>query len=196
MKLAKKNGIANLWVSNGFMSHETRKLILPYLDGINIDLKAFSENFYRKVCKARLAPVLDNIEFFSKKPSVNLELTTLIVPEENDSAKELKAIAKFIYNLSPNIPWHLSAFAPEISYKMQTTPATSGEKLKEAYEIGKEMGLKYVYARDFITKGLEDTNCPKCNRKLIERNFAFETNIVGLKKSKCKNCGYEIAGKF
>ena len=125
------------------MSDKTLELIIPYLDAINIDLKAFTEKFYQKICGARLQPVLDNL-IKIEEASVHLEVTTLIIPTKNDSAQELKQIAEFIFNkLGGDTPWHVSAFYP--TYKMNNLPATPREKILEAVDIGKSVGLKYVH---------------------------------------------------
>lgn len=143
MKLAHERGLKNIWVSNGYMSKETLDLIGPYLDATNIDLKAFSEEFYRDVCGARLKPVLENL-IDIKKRGIHLEITTLIIPTKNDSEKELKQIAEFIKKkVGADTPWHVSRFFPH--YKMKDTPPTLVEKIYQAVEIGKSAGLKYVY---------------------------------------------------
>jgi pyruvate formate lyase activating enzyme len=143
MKLARKNGLKNIWVSNGYMSPRTLKLILPYLDAINVDLKSFKNKTYQKYCGAKLQPILDNlIEIYKNK--VHLEITTLIIPDLNDSPQELRQIAEFIAKkLSKNIPWHISRFFP--SYKMQETKITPLETIEKTIKIGKKAGLKYVY---------------------------------------------------
>ncbi len=143
MKLAKEEGLRNAWVSNGYMTKETLDLITPYLDAANIDLKAFSEEFYRDVCGAKLKPVLENL-IEIKKRRIWLEITTLIIPGKNDSEKELKQIAEFIKSeLGDDTPWHVSRFFPH--HKMQDVPPTPIEKIYAAVEIGRKVGLKYVY---------------------------------------------------
>jgi len=144
MKLAKKKGLKNVWVSNGYMTKKVLDLIAPYLDAINVDLKAFTEDFYLNVCGAKLQPVLDNL-IDIKKRGIHLEITTLIIPEKNDSEKELKQIAVFIKKkLGKDIPWHVSRFFPHHEFlNMMPTPV---EKILRAVEIGKEAGLKFVYA--------------------------------------------------
>lgn len=143
MKLARKNNIKNIWVSNGYFSDKTLKLILPYLDAINIDLKSFSEKFYSEICKAKLKPVLDNlIKIY--KAGIHLEITTLIIPSKNDSSKELKKLTEFIYKkLGPEVPWHVTSFYPY--YKMKNLLPTSKEQIKKAVEIGERVGLKKIY---------------------------------------------------
>jgi len=143
MKLAKENDLRNVWVSNGYMTKDTLDLVGEYLDATNIDLKAFTEEFYQEVCGARLKPVLENL-IEIKKRRIWLEITTLIIPGKNDSEKELKQIAEFIKNeVGDDTPWHVSRFFPY--YKMKDVPPTPIEKVYEAVEIGKKAGLKYVY---------------------------------------------------
>lgn len=142
MKLAKKAGLKNIWVSNGYFSSETLDLISPYLDAINIDLKGFSEENYLKHSGAKLQPVLDNIKDIFKS-KIHLELTTLIVPGVNDDEKQLEKIADFIVSLSKDIPWHISKFFP--AYKMMDIDPTTDDTLDLAEIIGKKAGLKYIY---------------------------------------------------
>lgn len=143
MKLAKDKGLKNVWVSNGYMTKETLDLISPYLDAINVDLKAFTEKFYQEVCGAKLKPVLENLKDI-KKRKIWLEVTTLIIPTKNDSVEELKNIAEFIKkHLGAETPWHVSRFFP--TYKLTEVPSTDVEKIYQAVEIGKKAGLKYVY---------------------------------------------------
>lgn len=142
MKLAKKAGLKNIWVSNGYMTKECLDLIVPYLDAVNIDLKGFSETNYIKYTGAHLQPVLDNIrDLFYRK--IHLEVTTLIVPGVNDDEKQLQDIAEFLASISPEIPWHISRFFP--AYKMMDTQPTPIGTLKMAEKLGKNAGLKYIH---------------------------------------------------
>ena len=192
MKLAKKEGIKNVWVSNGFMSEKTLNLIGPTLDGINIDLKSFKNDFYRKICKARIEPVKENIKKIWEM-RIWIEVTTLIIPGFNDSEKELEQIAEFLANISPDLPWHISAFYP--AYKMLDTLPTSQKNLVKAYNIGKKAGLKYVYTGNIPDVDYESTFCPKCNKKIIER-MGVECLKNYLKKGKCPECGQKITGRW
>jgi pyruvate formate lyase activating enzyme len=143
MKLAHKRGLKNIWVSNGYMTKETLDLVAEYMDAINVDLKAFSEEFYRDVCGARLKPVLENLVEI-KKRGIHLEITTLVIPQKNNSDKELKGIAEFIKEkLGSDVPWHVSRFFPQ--YKLSNIPPTPIDIIYKAVEIGKEAGLKYVH---------------------------------------------------
>lgn len=142
MKLAKKSGLKNIWVSNGYMTAETLDLIAPYLDAINVDLKGFSEKNYLKYSGAKLQPVLDNIKEIHKR-KIHLEITTLVIPGINDDQKQLEGIAQFTASISKEIPWHISRFFP--AYKMTETAVTPMETLKLAESLGKKAGLKYIH---------------------------------------------------
>lgn len=192
MKLAKKEGIKNVWVTNGFMSRETLSLIADYLDAINVDLKSFSPDFYLKISKGRIEPVKENIKRIFEL-GIWEEVTTLIIPGYNDSEKELKKIAQFLYNISPNLVWHISAFYP--AYKMLDVPPTSFQTLNKAYKIGKEIGLNYVYTGNIPNEDLESTFCPQCGERLIKRR-GIEMIENKLKEGKCPNCGFSIAGRW
>jgi len=192
MKLAKKEGIKNIWVSNGFMSEKSLNLIAPYLDAINIDLKSFSNNFYQKICKGQLNPVKENIKKIWKM-GIWKEVTTLIIPGLNDSEKELKQIAKFLVKISKDIPWHISAFYP--CYKMLDIIPTPEETLISAYEIGKKAGLKYVYTGNIPNSNYESTFCPKCSTLVVER-WGMEVLENNLKNGKCPKCKTKIQGKW
>lgn len=141
-KLAKKNGLKNVFVTNGYLSKESFEYIKPYLDAANVDLKSMDNKFYQKYCGAKLQPVLDTIRRLYKA-KIHIEITTLIISGINDSDTNLKKIAKFIASLDKNIPWHLSRFFP--AYKMNDIESTPLATLKQAKKIGRDAGLKYVY---------------------------------------------------
>jgi pyruvate formate lyase activating enzyme len=189
-KLAHREGIKNVFVTNGYISEEALREIRPYLDAANIDLKGFTEKFYQKVCGARLRPVLDNIKLY-KELGIWIEVTTLIIPTLNDSEEQLRGIAEFIASVDPSIPWHVTQFHPE--YKLMGLPRTPLEILRKAREIGIEAGLKYVYEGNVPGYGNENTYCPKCGEILIKRwGFTIEENKV--RKGRCPSCDFEIAG--
>lgn len=192
MKLAKTHGIKGVFVTNGFMSRETLDFLDGYIDAFNVDLKSFSDAYYRRLCHARLAPVLRNLkEIYQRKKW--LEITTLIVPGQNDSPAELTRLAEFIYKLSPEIPWHLSSFRPE--YKMQNLSATPESTMIKAYEIGRKIGLKYVYLyqASAVKKEFADTLCPHCGTLLVSRKL-FTVLENRLTAGECPRCGYKIEG--
>ncbi len=186
MKLAHQNNIKNVWVSNGYMSEQTRQLILPYLDAINIDLKFFDNQSYQKYCGGQLDPILDNAKFF-KKNGVWLELTTLVIPTLSDQTSLFKKIIQFVKKeLGPETPWHISAFSPEISYKMKKFPPTDVQTLQKAHDLAKQNGLHYVYTGNAPGLDSEHTYCPHCHEKAIERiGFAIKRHDT---QGKCPHC--------
>lgn len=187
MKLAKKQGLKNCWVSNGFMSEQSRKLIMPYLDANNIDIKSFSDEFYKEQCGARLNPVLKTAKQM-KKAGIWIEITTLIIPTLSDSEEMFEKIALFIKNeLGTETPWHVSQFSGAISWKLQNLPETPVQVLEKAYEIGKKSGLKYVYTGNIPGLASEDTICSKCKTLAIDRTgYAVQRYDKNGKCSKCK----------
>lgn len=191
-KLAVKEELKNVFVSNGYMTQSAIDHIKDYLHGINVDLKAFTEGFYHRLCKAKLKPVLDNLKYL-KKLGIWVEITTLVIPEENDSLEELRDIARFIRDeLGPETPWHISRFYPQ--FKMQNKPYTSVETLQRAYYIGKEEGLYFVYIGNVPGNETENTLCPKCSTLLIERyGLAIISNQLK-EDGLCPKCGFAIAG--
>ena len=190
MKLAKKKGIKNVWATNGFMSEETLKMITPYLDATNVDLKSFYNEFYKTYCGARVEPILENIKKI-KKLGIWVEVTTLIIPDHSDNEKMLEKIAKFIFNeLGSETPWHISAFSGEISYKMRNVPDTPIKKIHKAYKIGKKAGLKYIYAGNVPGNSRENTYCPKCDELAIERIGFYIKRFD--RDGKCEKCGESL----
>jgi pyruvate formate lyase activating enzyme len=187
MKLAKKEGLKNNWVTNGFWSKELFDLISPYLDAANVDLKGFTDDFYIKYCGGKLQPVLDTLKRL-KSRKIWTEVTTLVIPTLNDSEKVFRAIANFIKNnLGPETPWHISQFSGLISWKLQDLPETPVETLEKAYKIGKEIGLKYVYTGNVPGLPSEDTFCPKCNTLVIDRTgYVISRHDKAGKCPKCK----------
>jgi pyruvate formate lyase activating enzyme len=190
-KLARSAGLANVFVTNGYMTAEALKMIRPYLDAANVDLKAFKDETYKKVCGARLEPVLESIRLM-KELNIWVEVTTLVVPGMNDGEEELRSIGRFIAGVSPEIPWHVSRFHPD--YKYTQTDATPVETLRKAYALGRQEGLEYIYIGNVWGES-EDTFCPKCGQPLLRRSgFLVEENKV--KDGKCSFCGRPIAGVF
>ncbi len=191
-RLAKKKGLANVFVSNGYMTREAIDFASGWLDGINVDLKAFSEDYYKKLCKARLQPVLDTISYIAKETDIWLEITTLLVPGQNDSEDELKKLADFIVSeAGADAPWHISRFHP--NYKYTDSQPTSIEALERAEQIGKEAGLRYIYLGNVPGAKAESTFCYSCNRELIER-VGYEIIANHIKNGSCPDCGEKIAG--
>jgi pyruvate formate lyase activating enzyme len=188
--LARKKEIRNVFVSNGYMDHEVTRHLAPVLDAINIDIKAFSEKFYKQVCKAQLAPVLENVRLMHAL-GVWVEITTLVIPGWNDSAEELSNIAKFIKNIDPTIPWHVTGFYP--TFKMLDRQRTSVDSLSLARDIGEKEGLDYVFVGNIPGAGGENTNCPGCGQTLIQRcGYTIEKN--NLANGQCPSCNRQIQG--
>lgn len=190
-KLAKEEGISNVFVTNGYMSPDALEAIHPYLDACNVDLKSFREDFYKEVCRAHLEPVLDSIRLM-KKLNIWVEVTTLVVPDLNDGEEELAQIAHFIYDLDPDIPWHISRFHSD--YQYNRARATPIETLRRAYSIGKKEGLRYIYIGNVLGES-GDTLCPHCQRALIPRQ-GYLIGKIRLIGSTCSFCGGHVAGVF
>lgn len=190
-KLAHKAGIKNIFVSNGYESDENLKTIRPYLDAINIDLKSINNNFYLRLCKAKLEPVLKNIKKVYNM-GIWLELTTLIIPKENDSEEELEELAKFIKGIDASIPWHVTAFSP--AYKMLDYKKTPINTLINAYKIGKRAGLNYIYCGNIFDIEKHSTYCPSCGRLLIKRDWNQLVENKLERKGICPFCKAKIKG--
>ena len=191
-RLAKQKGLANVFVSNGYETREAIDFAAEWLDGINIDLKAFSEDYYKRLCKARLQPVLDTITYIAENTDIWLEITTLLVPEQNDSDDELKKIADFIVNSAgADVPWHISRFFP--NYKYLDSQATPTETIQRAFDIGKAAGLSYVYVGNLPGSNAESTYCHNCERLLIKR-VGYHISANSITNSCCPDCGTKIPG--
>ncbi|MCX7990835.1 MAG: AmmeMemoRadiSam system radical SAM enzyme [Proteobacteria bacterium] len=189
--LAKQKGLKNVFVTNGYIEKKPLEDIKPYLDGANVDLKGFSEDFYKKVCGASLKGVLESLINY-KKLDIWLEITTLIIPTYNDKEEELKGVARFIKaELGEETPWHVTAFYP--TYKLTDAPPTPVKTLKMAREIGFSEGLKYVYTGNIPGEEGESTYCPHCRKKIIER-VGFRVSKLDIINGSCKFCNREIAG--
>ena len=189
--LAKEEGLYNIFVTNGYMTPEALKMISPCLDACNVDLKSFNESFYYQTCKGHLKPVLKSIELM-KNLGIWVEITTLIIPGQNDSEQELSELARFIAGLDVNIPWHISRFHPD--YQFRNLELTPLETLDNAYSTGKSAGLKYIYKGNVLGE-VTETFCPNCNESLIRRN-GFFIDMNRIQDSSCPLCGETIAGVF
>ena len=192
-KLAHEEGLKNVFVTSGYETPEALDVLAPYLDAMNTDLKFFREESYKKIAGAHLEKVLASIRHAHAK-GIWIEITTLVIPGVNDSAEELREIARFIKSLSPSMPWHLSAFHP--TYKMLDRPRTPASTLVRAYEIGKEEGLEYVYLGNIVDRERTSTHCPKCGEMVLDRRGNLGQIVVDhmKEKGKCPGCGYAIAG--
>ena len=190
-RLAKAGGLANVFVTNGYMTAEAAELIAPVLDAANVDLKAFNRKFYTDICGAKLDQVKASLREMRAR-GIFLEVTTLIVPGLNDAPEELKALAEFLVaELGPATPWHISRFHP--TYRLTDRPPTPVETLQRARAIGIAAGLQFVYTGNVPGDAGENTFCPACGERLIER-WGFRVGKVRLKDGRCVKCGAAIAG--
>jgi pyruvate formate lyase activating enzyme len=198
-RLARARGLRNILVTNGFMSPECLDA-LGSEDGVaeagliqaaNVDLKAFSEGFYREQCDAALAPVLRNLKHM-RRLGWWIEVTTLLIPGLNDDAAELRDLAGFIRTeLGPDTPWHISRFHPD--YRLQDRPVTPHESLVAARDTGLAAGLRFVYVGNASGPGFGDTACPNCSAVVIRRE-GFRCASGGLKDGVCRACGAVLPG--
>ena len=188
--LAHEHGLKNTFISNGFTSEAPLRELAALLDGANIDLKFFKDESYRHISRARLGPILDAIRCYHDQ-GVWLELTTLVIPGLNDSNEELEQIARFIYELGPEIPWHVTAYSP--AYKMWDHPPTSVATLQRARRIGQSVGLRYVYEGNVPGEGGENSYCYACGTLLIDRYGLFMRHNR-IRNDACPKCGAHING--
>ncbi len=188
-RLAAEAGLKNVFVTNGYITPEALNVIRPYLHAANIDLKGFSDEFYKHICGARLQPVLDAIRLY-KELGIWIEITTLVIPGHNDSDEQLTSIAQFIKSVGEDIPWHVSRFYP--TYKLVDQPVTPLATLTRARQIGIDAGLLHVYEGNVPGQG-EDTICPGCKQTVVKRiGFTVQENQII--DGKCKQCKTKIAG--
>ncbi len=188
--IARKKGLKNVYVTNGYESKECWEYVSEFLDAANIDLKG-PEKFYEKLCHATMPPVKASIKR-AHDLGIWVEVTTLLIEGENDNEKFLRETAEYIYSIDPEMPWHLTAFFP--MYKMKNKPQTSAETLFRARELAKETGLKHVYCGNVISE-YENTICPKCKKEIIKR-VGFSISEYNLTKGTCNYCGYKLKGVF
>jgi pyruvate formate lyase activating enzyme len=191
-RLAVEAGLRNVFVTNGYMTSEALALIASVLHGANVDLKSFSDRYYRKVCGATLRPVLETIQRMRER-SIWVEVTTLLIPGRNDGDEELTALAQWLASVDRDMPWHVSAFYP--AYKMTDVPPTPVETLHRAARIGRQAGLRYVYSGNVPGDPLENTACPECGRWLLRRR-GFTVTENRLEEGRCPVCKTVIAGVF
>ncbi len=189
--LAKKAGLLNVTHSNGFINPAPLKNLCKVLDAVNIDLKGFTENFYRELCGGELSPVLETLKTL-KKEKVHLEITTLIIPTKNDEMSVIKEMCVWIKKeLGEDTPIHFSRFYP--LYKLKTLPPTPVSTLEMAREVALSAGLEYVYVGNIPGHAGENTFCPKCKKMVIQRT-GYMVGEIHLKDGKCRYCGKPISG--
>ncbi len=193
-QIARNSGIRNVMVTAGYIDKKARKDVYKYIDAANVDLKAFSEDFYRKLTLSHIAPVLDTLRWIKNETDIWLEITTLLIPGENDSDDELKAMADWIVkNLGDEVPLHFTAFHPD--FMMRDKNPTPHSTLIKARKIALNAGIKYCYVGNVHDNEGETTYCPNCGKPLIKRDWhsVYENNLVD---GKCPDCGTTIAGVF
>ncbi|RMD78355.1 MAG: AmmeMemoRadiSam system radical SAM enzyme [Gammaproteobacteria bacterium] len=191
----REQGVRSVAVTAGYITAQAREEFFRHMDAANVDLKAFSERFYRKVCGAELAPVLETLEYLARETSVWLELTTLLIPGENDSPEELEAMAAWVAErLGPDVPWHFTAFHPD--WKMRDRPPTPLRTLLRARRIAKEAGMRFVYTGNVHHEETDSTFCPGCGARLIGRDW-YQITSWGLdEEGRCRACGTALPGRF
>jgi pyruvate formate lyase activating enzyme len=188
--LAKKAGLKTIYVTNGYITPEALRRMAPYLDAFRVDIKSFSDEFYKKVCGARLAPVLEATKL-AKELGMHVETITLVIPGRNDSKEELTQIARWAHdNLGEDTPMHFTRFHP--MYKMDHVAPTPLQTLEMAHEIAKNEGMRFIYTGNVPGHKYENTYCPRCDTLLIDR-AGFSVGTVRIKDGKCFKCGEEIA---
>ncbi len=194
-KACRELGVKSVAVSAGYINAEPRREFFQYIDAANIDLKAFTESFYHKICGGHLQNILETLQYIAHETNVWLELTTLIIPGENDSDAELNEMTSWVVeNLGADVPMHFSAFHPD--WKMQDTPATPPETLNRARQIAMRNGVHYAYTGNVHDRSGGSTYCPNCRELIIERDW-YELGFWGLNEyGRCHTCGTNIAGVF
>ncbi len=190
-RIAHEKGLKNVFVTNGYMSAQALEMVAPYLDAANVDLKSFSDDFYKSQCSAKLEPVRETLRKM-KALKIMVEVTTLMIPGLNDDPEEVSQLAAFIAkDLGPETPWHISRFHP--TYRLTDRNPTPVETLRLAYEIGKSAGLRYIYMGNVPGYGGENTHCHKCQTLLIERTgFHVRNNVI--RDESCPDCQTPVYG--
>ncbi|MEZ5529390.1 MAG: AmmeMemoRadiSam system radical SAM enzyme [Porticoccaceae bacterium] len=194
-KACRKLGVKTVAVSAGYINEEPRREFFEYMDAANIDLKAFTEPFYNKICGGHLQNILETLEYIATETDVWLEITTLLIPGENDSDSELDAMTRWVVDkLGPDVPMHFTAFHPD--WKMLDTPSTPPETLTRARQIALGNGVRYAYTGNVHDTVGGSTFCPNCHELVIERDW-YRLGFWGLTPDgHCHACGSTIAGVF
>jgi pyruvate formate lyase activating enzyme len=184
VRLAKQAGLRNVLVTNGFINPGPLQELLPYIDGVNLDLKGWTDHFYREYCAGRVRPALEIARLLAK--SVHLEITNLLIPGVNDGETEIRELAAFVADLDQRIPLHFSRYFPNYQMDLPPTPVST---LHQAYHIAKER-LDYVYLGNMADQRYSRTVCPECGEVWVERN-GFSAKLLGLQTGRCQGCGRE-----
>jgi pyruvate formate lyase activating enzyme len=188
----KKHGVPNLMISNGFIQEKPMRELCKYLGAVKIDLKAFTEKFYKEICDGELKPVLNTLKVL-KDEGIWYEIVVLIIPTLNDSSKEIGEMSQWIVKeLGPDVPVHFSRYYP--TFMLKNIPPTPPETLHRARKVALDKGIKFAYIGNMISDA-ENTYCPSCGKVLIER-LRYSVRVKGLNKNKCKFCGEIIPGVF
>jgi len=188
-RLAHRRGIRNVFVTNGFQTPEAVQAMTGLIDAANVDLKAYTDEFYRRYCKGRLEPVKQSIGNMHAA-GIHVEVTTLLIPGRNDAPEELRALTAFLAGVSPDIPWHISRFHPD--YQETALPPTPLETMQTAERIGREAGLHYVYLGNVWPGEGQCTRCPDCGRMLVKRS-GYGSPTIEMTEPRCPNCGRHVA---
>jgi pyruvate formate lyase activating enzyme len=187
--LAKKESLGTVYVTNGYMTEEALDDLSPMLDAFRIDLKSFSDQFYKRICGARLQPVLDST-IRAKELGMHIETVTLVIPGLNDSMEEMSALVDWVLeNLGPDVPMHFTAFHPD--YRMTDLSPTPVMTIEKIHDMAAGKGVRYVYTGNVPSHRYNNTYCPECGNLLIERS-GFSSGIVGLDGTACNKCGTKI----
>jgi len=187
-------GLYTVAVTAGYIHAEPRRELYAKMDAANVDLKAFTDDFYWKTCAAHLEPVKDTLRYLVRDTNVWTEITTLVIPGKNDSDAELSALAAWVArDLGPDVPLHFSAFHPD--YKMTDVPPTPPATLRRARELALREGLRYVYVGNVHDREADATYCPSCHAAVIERDW-YEILAARLERGACAACGTPIPGRF
>lgn len=193
-KLAREEGIKNVMVTAGYIDKQARKDVYQFIDAANVDLKAFTDKFYFKLTSSHLNDVLDTLIWIKNETDIWLEITTLLIPDENDSLDEIKKMSEWICsNLGADVPLHFTAFHPD--FKMTNKERTKLSTLINAYQTAKAEGIKYVYLGNVLHEAGQTTYCPNCSTELIKRSW-HDVIKNKIKDGSCPNCGTRIAGRF
>lgn len=193
-KACQEYDIKRVAVTAGYITPEAREEFYHYMDAANIDLKAFTQTFYKRLCLANLEPVLDTLVYLKEKTNVWFEITNLVIPENNDDLTEIDEMTRWIIDhLGPNVPLHFTAFHPD--FKMQDLPPTPSSSLLKARDIALNNGLNYVYTGNVHDQVTGSTYCPHCNDVVIERDW-YELGDYYIRNGCCIHCGYRLAGHF
>jgi pyruvate formate lyase activating enzyme len=191
----RESGIRPVAVTAGYITPEPREEFFAGMDAANVDLKGFTEGFYKKLCTAELAPVLETLQYLKHETNVWLEITTLLIPGHNDSAKEIAALSEWVMaNLGPDVPLHFSAFHPD--WRMRDVPPTPARTLRKARSIAMKTGLRYVYTGNVHDEAGQSTYCHGCGRRLIGRDWYQLTEWNMTPDGRCACCGAICAGVF